>query len=138
MVPRKLPLLLCAALLAASAAAQTATSPGEARAAATMERLRSSPSLLAAFLRAMPKGGDLDRGAGLGLGQQVGWDDDFERMRQKVEAGGEAAIVASGRKFIDEFEADMRRALHCDVAARQVRAGEREVLPDPGCSTTVR
>jgi adenosine deaminase len=87
---------------------------------------------------------DLDRGAGLQLGQKLGWNDDFERMRQQL-APSEAEIVAGGRKFIDEFEADMRRTLRCDQPVlskeereRRERAGQRALGPDAGCKTTVR
>ena len=61
-VPRFVPLLFLLPLLAASTfaySAQSKTSSEEARTARYFESIRTNPNLLLAFLREMPKGGDL-------------------------------------------------------------------------------
>jgi adenosine deaminase len=86
---------------------------------------------------------NLDRGRGLALGTQLGWDDDFDRFRQKIDANGAAEIVAASRKFLDDEEADMRRRMKCTGAAPlpeigQGTVGLRDFAPDAGCNAAVR
>ncbi len=75
---------------------------------------------------------DLDQGKGLALGANLGWDDrseSFESFRQRIDQNGAAEIVASGRKYLDQLEAGMRKTLRCDASGPQ---------RDPGCDVTVR
>lgn len=62
------------------------------------------------------------------LGKQVGWDDDFARLREKLLAAGIDGIAAQARHEMDRRIARARDLLHCaDPARRQ-----------PGCGVTVR
>jgi adenosine deaminase len=76
---------------------------------------------------------NLERGRALALGTQLGWDDNFDRFRQKVDANGAADIVSAVRKFLDDSEAEMRTRMHCDQPA-----SSKQARTDPGCDTTVR
>src|SRR5262249_23576354 len=44
---------------------------------------------------------NLDRGAAAELGKSLRWDDDFDRMRQTLLAGGLRDVVANGVKYLD-------------------------------------
>jgi adenosine deaminase len=64
---------------------------------------------------------------GTALGQKLGWDDDFGRMRQKLLEGGMSDVVSSVRKAIDTAEARRREVLHCGSPQAQ-----------PGCDVQLR
>jgi hypothetical protein len=68
-----------------------------------------------------------DKFASLGLGAKVGWDDDFDRERMKMDAAGIPALVTAARKNLDDAEAGERKILGCGTAT-----------PDVGCGLTVR
>jgi hypothetical protein len=68
-----------------------------------------------------------DKFKSLALGKQVGWDDDFDRMRAKLDAAGVPALVTEARGNLDQAEAGMRRILGCNGPA-----------PDPGCALVLR
>jgi adenosine deaminase len=68
-----------------------------------------------------------DKFKSLPLGQRVGWDPDFGRLRAKLDAAGVPALVAESRKNLDAAEAGERKILGCGGPA-----------PDPGCALTVR
>jgi hypothetical protein len=88
---------------------------------------------------------NLDGGKATDLGKTLTWDDNFENMRQKVDAGGAAEIVAAARQNLDKYESEVRRLLRCDQPPeskeeheRREREGGAPRGPDPGCQTTVR
>jgi len=60
------------------------------------------------------------------LGDKIGWDDDFSKLRDKLLAGGMSDIVASVRGQLDSDEARKKEVLHCGTA-----------LPAPGCQVTI-
>ncbi|MGA2335127.1 MAG: adenosine deaminase [Terriglobales bacterium] len=68
-----------------------------------------------------------DRAQARDLGKQVGWDDDFGKLRDKLLAGGMANIVTSVRGQLDSDEARKKEVLHCGTA--QAAAG---------CEVTIR
>ncbi len=63
----------------------------------------------------------------LALGSKVGYDDDWDRLRGKLEAAGMPALVAESSKNLDEAEAGMRKILGCGTSH-----------PDIGCGLTLR
>ncbi len=72
-------------------------------------------------------------GRATALGAKLGWDEDFESFRKKVDENGAAEIVAAARKSLDDAEAEMRGKFGCvPPGAQSVRA------LDPGCAVTVR
>jgi adenosine deaminase len=68
-----------------------------------------------------------DKFKSLPLGERVGWDDNFDRLRAKLDAAGIPALVAESRKNLDAAEAGERKILGCGGPA-----------PDVGCGLTVR
>lgn len=68
-----------------------------------------------------------DQGEAMKLGRELGWNDDFSVMRQRLLAGGMAQVVADGRKNLDIGENRMREILKCGTAT-----------PDVGCAVTLR
>jgi adenosine deaminase len=66
-----------------------------------------------------------DAGAAI-LGNKVGWDEDFAKFRDKLLAGGMAAVVTSVRSRLDADEARKKEVLHCGTAQAA-----------PGCSVTI-
>jgi hypothetical protein len=60
------------------------------------------------------------------LGNKIGWDDDFSKLRDKLLAGGMADTVASVRSQLDSDEARKKEVLHCGTAQ-----------PAPGCDVTI-
>jgi adenosine deaminase len=68
-----------------------------------------------------------DKFKSLPLGERVGWDDNFDRLRAKLDAAGVPALVAESRKNLDAAEAGERKLLACGGPA-----------PDAGCGLTVR
>ncbi|HUI41033.1 MAG TPA: adenosine deaminase [Terriglobia bacterium] len=68
-----------------------------------------------------------DAGEARGLLKPSEWSDDFSAMRSRLLDDGMAAVVAKGRRNLDEAEARMRQVLGCGGTH-----------PDAGCSTTVR
>jgi adenosine deaminase len=68
-----------------------------------------------------------DKFKSLPLGAKVGWDDNFDRLRAKLDAAGVPALVAESKKNIDDAEAGERKLLGCNGPA-----------PDVGCALTVR
>jgi adenosine deaminase len=68
-----------------------------------------------------------DKFASIPLGEKVGWDDNFDRLRAKMDAAGIPALVVQSRKNIDDAEAGMRKIFGCGGAS-----------PDVGCALTVR
>jgi adenosine deaminase len=61
------------------------------------------------------------------LGDKMGWDDDFGKLRDKLLDGGMAEIMASVRKQLDSDEAREREVLHCGTGQAA-----------PGCGVTIR
>jgi adenosine deaminase len=61
------------------------------------------------------------------LGEKLGWDDDFARLRERLLAGGLKEVVTSTRQQLDRDEASMRQLLRCGSPQ-----------PDPGCAIEVR
>jgi hypothetical protein len=61
------------------------------------------------------------------LGSKVGWNDDFDQMRQKLEAAGLNNLVGEVRKRLDQEELDKNKLLECDSSHA-----------DPGCKVTIR
>jgi hypothetical protein len=68
-----------------------------------------------------------DAGKASQVGRQVGWDEDFGRLREKLLAQGLNDAVKIGRQALDEAEAQERAALKCGTAQA-----------DKGCATTIR
>ncbi len=68
-----------------------------------------------------------DKFKSLPLGQRVGWDPDFDRLRAKLDAAGVPALVAESRQNLNAAEAGERRILGCGGPT-----------PDAGCGLTVR
>jgi adenosine deaminase len=68
-----------------------------------------------------------DKSRALALGTRVGWTDNFDRMRVKLDAAGVPALVATARHDLADSVTGMRRILKC--------AGPS---PDPGCALTLR
>ncbi|MGA6988541.1 MAG: adenosine deaminase [Terriglobales bacterium] len=60
------------------------------------------------------------------LGGKTGWDDDFNKLRDKLLAGGMADVVASVRGQLDSDEARKKEVLHCGTAQAA-----------PGCGVTI-
>jgi len=61
------------------------------------------------------------------LGAKLGWDDDFNRMRDKLLAGGLKDVIFVTRQDLDRDEAKQRQILHCGTPEAE-----------PGCQVTVR
>ena len=61
------------------------------------------------------------------LGAKLGWNDDFAKMRDNLQAGGLHDIATEVRTQLDRDEARRNQLLHCGTAQA-----------DPGCSVTVR
>jgi adenosine deaminase len=68
-----------------------------------------------------------DAGKASQLGRQVGWDEDFGRLRDKLLAQGLNDVVTFGRQALDEAETQERAALKCGTPQA-----------DKGCATTLR
>jgi hypothetical protein len=68
-----------------------------------------------------------DKFKSLPLGDRVGWDDNFDRLRTKLDSAGIPALVLESRKNLDAAEAGERKILGCGGPA-----------PDVGCGLTVR
>jgi adenosine deaminase len=88
---------------------------------------------------------NLDGGKATDIGKTLTWDDNFDNMRQKVDAAGAAGIVAAARQNLDNYEAEMKKLLRCDQPPetkeeheRRERQGGAPRGPDAGCQTTVR
>jgi hypothetical protein len=61
------------------------------------------------------------------LGDKLGWDDDFGKLRDKLLAAGVKEIVTTVRAGLDADEQRERELLHCGAAK-----------PDSGCQVTTR
>ena len=61
------------------------------------------------------------------LGEQIGWDGNFEATLAKLKSGGIADAVTAGIKALQNGEAQKDRLLKCGT-----------VQADPGCSVTIR
>jgi adenosine deaminase len=70
---------------------------------------------------------DVGEQTAIRLGTQIPWDDDYDRLRQRMLSGGMARVLADARRSIDEAETDRRSKLRCKTAQA-----------DPGCQVTVR
>src|SRR5215467_12997406 len=68
-----------------------------------------------------------DGGGAAGLGRQLGWNDDFGKMREQLLAGGLEGILAQISKDLDKLETQEKTQMHC---------GEPEA--DPGCAVEAR
>jgi adenosine deaminase len=68
-----------------------------------------------------------DKSRALALGTRVGWTDNFDRMRAKLDAAGVPALVTTAQRDLADSVTGMRRILTCDGPA-----------PDPGCGLTLR
>jgi len=68
-----------------------------------------------------------DGGKAAILGTKIGWDDDFAKFRDQLDAGGMSDIVAYVRAQADADEARKKEVLHCGTAQA-----------DAGCNVTVR
>ena len=69
----------------------------------------------------------VDKGASIALGSKVGWNDNFDTMRNALDAAGMPQIVAQARRDLDLGEREMRKILRCDSST-----------PDLGCDVTLR
>jgi adenosine deaminase len=63
-----------------------------------------------------------------GIGSKVGWNDDFDQMREKLTAEGIQEAVANIRNVVDHAEAEKNRLLACDEPTHA----------DAGCKVTIR
>src|SRR6202790_2234823 len=61
------------------------------------------------------------------LGTKIGWDEDFEKLRDKLLAGGLADVVASVRRQLDSDEVREKDVLRCGTSQAA-----------PGCGVTIR
>lgn len=68
-----------------------------------------------------------DQGEAMKLGRELGWNDDFAVMRERLLTGGMAQVVADAHKNLDVGENKMREILKCGTAT-----------PDVGCGVTLR
>ena len=62
------------------------------------------------------------------LAAKVGWDDNFDQLREKLEAAGIQSAVDEIRKSLDRAEAEKNHLLACDDAAHA----------DAGCKVAIR
>ena len=62
------------------------------------------------------------------IGSKVGWNDDFDQMREKLTAAGIGDALNDVRKKLDEAEAEKNRLLSCDGGAKA----------DLGCKVEIR
>jgi hypothetical protein len=62
------------------------------------------------------------------MATKVGWDDNFDHLRERLEIAGIQSAVVEIRKSLDRAEADKNRLLACDDAAHA----------DPGCKVALR
>jgi adenosine deaminase len=62
-----------------------------------------------------------------GLGTKLGWDGDFQKMRDRLLAGGLKDVIAATRAHVDHEEARQRKILECDTPQAA-----------PACQVTVR
>jgi hypothetical protein len=69
----------------------------------------------------------VDGGRAGPLGARAGWDDDLDRLRERLLAAGMDTVVADARRDLDAAEARVRERLRC---------GTPEA--DRGCAVTVR
>jgi adenosine deaminase len=60
------------------------------------------------------------------LGAQVGWDDNFGKLRDKLLAGGMKDVIAATRRQLDRDEVKQREILHCGTARAE-----------PGCQIAI-
>src|SRR5215467_54159 len=68
-----------------------------------------------------------DGGGAAGLGRQLGWNDDFGKMREQLLAGGLENILSQISKDLDKLESDETAQMHC---------GQPQA--DPGCAVEAR
>ena len=68
-----------------------------------------------------------DGGAAAGLGRQLGWNDDFAKMRDGLLAGGLEKVFTDTSKGLDQLEAAENQAMHCGQPSA-----------DPGCGVQAR
>lgn len=68
-----------------------------------------------------------DGGAASGLGRQLGWNDDFVKMRDGLLAGGLDKVFADTSKNLDQIEAAEKQIMHCD-----------QPQADAGCAVQAR
>jgi hypothetical protein len=61
------------------------------------------------------------------LARKIGWSEDFQGLRAKLDAAGMPAIAVAARQQLDAAEARMRGLLRCGTATA-----------DPGCTVTIR
>jgi adenosine deaminase len=66
------------------------------------------------------------------LGEKIGWDDDFAKLREKLLAAGMTDVVAATRKQLDADEARKNEVLHCGVPDTM-----QSLTPDPACRVTI-
>jgi adenosine deaminase len=81
----------------------------------------------------------VDGGRASRLGEQVGWDEDLGRLRERLLAAGMDEIVAAARRDLDAAEARVRERLRCgtptadrgcDVTVRYLQTGTRVLPPE--------
>jgi adenosine deaminase len=65
---------------------------------------------------------NLDRGAAAELGKSLRWDDDFDRMRQNLLAGGLRNVVSDSVKFLDGTDAEAKKVM-CSSTSRMAGCG---------------
>jgi adenosine deaminase len=68
-----------------------------------------------------------DGGGAAGLGRQLGWNDDFGKMREQLLAGGLENTLSQISKDLDKLESDETAQMHC---------GQPQA--DPGCAVEAR
>lgn len=65
---------------------------------------------------------NLDRGAAAELGKSLRWEDDFDRMRQTLLAGGLRNVVSDSVKFLDGTDAEAKKVM-CSSTPRMAGCG---------------
>jgi hypothetical protein len=68
-----------------------------------------------------------DGGAAAGLGRQLGWNDDFGKMREQLLTGGLEYTLGQISKTLDQLESAETESMHC---------GQPQA--DPGCAVQAR
>lgn len=61
------------------------------------------------------------------VGSKVGWDDDYDNLKNKLFAAGLREAVRAGQRRLDAAEAKQKSILRCEASR-----------PDPGCHVTAR
>ena len=71
-----------------------------------------------------------DGGKSIALAAKIQWDENFDRMRDKLLSSGIGELVVESRRNLDRWEAERDRILNCRES--------NKALVRPGCEVTVR